>query len=171
MSEQIPTGSVQPPPSTPQPIPPTQVNALASLALNMALLGIGLAAVIIGHKARKELREWKDRWPQQKGNAQALWALWLGYIQSVVWSLFWVAVIAGVVTGDFDSDIIDEPSSSELAELRSECEAGVLFSCDRLFIEAPPGSEDERFGETCGGRETGENWCSLEGEEEFGGEQ
>jgi hypothetical protein len=39
-----------------------------------------------------------------------------------------------------------------LDQLRRECADGYGASCDALFDEAPFGSDDERFGATCGGR-------------------
>ncbi len=36
--------------------------------------------------------------------------------------------------------------------LRAECAAGDMESCDRLFLDSPIFSDDERFGATCGDR-------------------
>jgi hypothetical protein len=146
----------------PEKPPPVQVNALASLALNLALLGTGIFAVIVGHKALKELNEWETRWPAQKGKTQAIIALILGYLQTILWTIFWIMLIVGVSIG------FEPASDTRLAELHSECAAGNDYSCDELYVESEAGSAEERFGDTCGGRQPAGNWCSPRGEEEFG---
>jgi hypothetical protein len=53
-------------------------------------------------------------------------------------------------------------SGSSLEALYGECDAENWEACDRLFIEAPPGSEYEQFGATCGNRTDGMRWCVAE---------
>lgn len=158
----------QPQPQTtwpdPEKPPPVQVNALASLALNLALLGTGIFAVVVGHKALKELKEWETRWPTQRGKTQAVIALILGYLQTILWTIFWIMLIVAVSSG------WGPASDARLTEMYDECAAGNDYACDELYVESETGSEEERFGDTCGGRQsagTG-NWCSPQGEEDFG---
>jgi hypothetical protein len=40
----------------------------------------------------------------------------------------------------------------QLDTLRADCEAGDPDACDQLYMEAPPGSDYETFGATCGDR-------------------
>ncbi len=155
---------VQPQPISPDPEkpPPVQVNALASLALNLALLGTAIFAVIVGHKAMKELKVWETRWPTQKGRTQAVIALILGYIQTIFWTLALVALIVAAISG------WGSAPASNISELHSECANGDMYSCDQLYVESEADSAEERFGDTCGGRQSAGNWCSPRGEEEFG---
>jgi hypothetical protein len=53
-------------------------------------------------------------------------------------------------------------TESSLGALTDRCDAGDWQACDRLYIEAPPGSEAEEFGRTCGGRTDGMRWCTTE---------
>jgi hypothetical protein len=49
---------------------------------------------------------------------------------------------------------------------REACSSGDMFACDLLYFNTPPGSDDETFGATCGGRssEPVDGFC----EETFG---
>jgi hypothetical protein len=154
----------QPQPISPDPEkpPPVQVNALASLALNLALLGTAIFAVIVGHKAMKELKEWETRWPTQKGRTQAVIALILGYIQTILYAVFLATLIAAAFNSGRDS-------TSSISELHSECANGDMYSCDQLYAESEPGSAEARFGYTCGGRRPVTNtWCTDQGAADFG---
>ena len=37
-------------------------------------------------------------------------------------------------------------------DLRDHCAKGDYAACDQLYLQSPVGSEDERFGDTCGDR-------------------
>lgn len=52
-------------------------------------------------------------------------------------------------------------SGKELSTLREECAAGDMMACDQLYFEAPVGSEDEAFGNTCGERQLPGKYCHL----------
>lgn len=57
---------------------------------------------------------------------------------------------------DLDGDSFDFGVTDEdLAQFRSDCEAGDLESCDALFFQSEVGSDDEDFGATCGGTTDG----------------
>lgn len=43
-------------------------------------------------------------------------------------------------------------SEDQLDRLYQECSDGNMASCDDLYLQAPYGSEKERYGDTCGGR-------------------
>jgi hypothetical protein len=50
---------------------------------------------------------------------------------------------------------------ADLSGERDACEAGDMEACDDLYWESPVGSDDERFGDTCGGRQPAGMgmWC------------
>jgi hypothetical protein len=50
----------------------------------------------------------------------------------------------------------DDPA---LDALWDSCEAGDMASCDQLYRESPVDSEYESFGDTCGNRQEGGDWC------------
>ncbi len=43
--------------------------------------------------------------------------------------------------------------------LSDRCVSGDMAACDELWWMSPPGSEYETFGDTCGNRTKGGNWC------------
>lgn len=56
----------------------------------------------------------------------------------------------------------DDP---RLDELWTACEAGYMRACDELYLDAPVGSEYERFGATCGDTGSGFGSCELDREQ------
>jgi len=56
----------------------------------------------------------------------------------------------------------DDPA---LDALWDACEGGDMASCDTLYMESPFGSEYEEFGDTCGGTQSGGDYCDLVGED------
>ncbi|MBE8146735.1 DUF4190 domain-containing protein [Brevibacterium casei] len=76
-----------------QALPPT--NTLAIIALVASIFGVvssiflaGIAGIVMGHIARKQIRERGER-----GDGMAIAALWVGYIGTALWILFWVVYI------------------------------------------------------------------------------
>ena len=72
-----------------QPLPPT--NVLAIVGMCASIFGVissffigGIAGIIMGHIARKQIRERGER-----GDGMAIAALWVGYIGTALWILFW----------------------------------------------------------------------------------
>jgi hypothetical protein len=49
---------------------------------------------------------------------------------------------------------LSEAGAAELSRLRQRCRDGYGADCDQLFELAPPDSDDERFGLSCGDRPT-----------------
>jgi hypothetical protein len=55
-------------------------------------------------------------------------------------------------------------SDPELDALWDACEDGDFAACDQLYLDSPTGSEYETFGDTCGERTAGGDYCvDLEG--------
>lgn len=76
-----------------QPLPPT--NTLSIIALVASIFGVvsgiflaGIAGIVMGHIARKQIRERGER-----GDGMAIAALWVGYIGTALWILFWIVYI------------------------------------------------------------------------------
>ncbi|MGO1291770.1 MAG: DUF4190 domain-containing protein [Brevibacterium linens] len=76
-----------------QPLPPT--NVLAIIGMCASIFGFissffiaGIAGIIMGHIARKQIRERGER-----GDGMAIAALWVGYIGTALWVLFWVLYV------------------------------------------------------------------------------
>lgn len=59
---------------------------------------------------------------------------------------------AGVADGYGDDPALDA--------LWDQCAAGDGAACDDLYLESPFGSAYEEFGDTCGHRESGGEWCA-----------
>ena len=49
----------------------------------------------------------------------------------------------------------------ELNDLAEECASEDFSACDLLYYSAPPGSEYQRYGDECGGRNLGGGLCSV----------
>ncbi|TSI12519.1 DUF4190 domain-containing protein [Brevibacterium aurantiacum] len=80
-----------------QPLPPT--NTLAIIALVASIFGVmssiflaGIAGIIMGHIARKQIRQSGER-----GDGMAVAALWVGYVGTALWVLFWVGYVGIMV--------------------------------------------------------------------------
>ncbi|MCM1011617.1 MULTISPECIES: DUF4190 domain-containing protein [unclassified Brevibacterium] len=70
-------------------------NTLAIIALVASIFGTisgvflaGIAGIVMGHIARKQIRERGER-----GDGMAIAALWVGYIGTSLWILFWIVYI------------------------------------------------------------------------------
>jgi len=50
--------------------------------------------------------------------------------------------------------------NNHMDDLRSDCAVGNMAVCDDLYRESRPGSDDEEFGDTCGGRTAGGTYCA-----------
>ncbi|MDN6159172.1 MAG: DUF4190 domain-containing protein [Brevibacterium sp.] len=80
-----------------QPIAPT--NTVAIVGMVLSLVGVmssfvpaGIAGIVMGHVARKQIRRRGER-----GDAMALTALWVGYLGTAFWLLFWGLYIGAMV--------------------------------------------------------------------------
>ena len=76
-----------------QPMPPT--NTLAVVAMVCSIFGVvssvflaGIGGIIMGHIARKQIRQTGER-----GEGMAIAALWVGYIGTALWVLFWAVIV------------------------------------------------------------------------------
>lgn len=76
-----------------QPLPPT--NALAIIALVTSIFGVmssvfigGIAGIIMGHIARKQIRESGER-----GQGMTTAALWVGYVGTGLWVAVWAMIL------------------------------------------------------------------------------
>ncbi|WP_231442331.1 DUF4190 domain-containing protein [Brevibacterium zhoupengii] len=87
-----------------QPVAPTNSVAIVGMVLSLAavmtsFVPAGIAGIIMGHIARKQIRQRGER-----GDAMALTALWVGYIGTGFWLIFWglyigvmvLAIMAGI---------------------------------------------------------------------------
>lgn len=70
-----------------------------------------------------------------------------------------VAVLALVGLSADEISRVADADPGRLAELRSGCDAGDMQACDDLFLESPFDSEDEAYGDSCGGRNDPSGWC------------
>lgn len=76
-----------------QPLPPN--NVLAIIGMCASIFGVvsgvfigGIAGVIMGHIARKQIKERGER-----GDGMAVATLWVGYIGTGLWLLFWGVIL------------------------------------------------------------------------------
>lgn len=83
------------------------------------------------------------------GEAIAILAAWEGTLDAET-----AALVEGCSAG-YAGDC-----EQMLEILIDECEDGYALSCDVLFLSAPPASDLEEYGDTCGGRvPDNETWC------------
>jgi len=77
-------------------------------------------------------------------------------------------LLGGSLTDDME-DMLDGPAEGEpnaygddpaLDELWDGCEAGDMQACDDLYLDSPFGSEYEAYGNTCGNRSDGSEFCA-----------
>ncbi|MEY2973585.1 MAG: hypothetical protein RIR49_5 [Actinomycetota bacterium] len=76
----------------------------------------------------------------------------------VLGELFQAMADCGIDMGDMsdmDDGSLTDLGGLEPGQLRAECEAGDMDSCDSLFYSSETGSDDEDFGATCGGTTDG----------------
>ncbi|WP_166973287.1 DUF4190 domain-containing protein [Brevibacterium atlanticum] len=76
-----------------QPLPPNNVLAIVGMCVSIfgfisSFFIAGIAGIIMGHIARRQIRERGER-----GDGMALAALWVGYIGTALWILFWVLYV------------------------------------------------------------------------------
>lgn len=64
---------------------------------------------------------------------------------------------SGLSLGELDG--VGEGSAERLFQLRASCDGGDMQACDDLYLESPFNSDDEAFGDTCGGRNEPGGWC------------
>jgi hypothetical protein len=76
----------------------------------------------------------------------------------VLGELFQAMADCGIDMGDMidmDDGSLTDLGGLDPGQLRAECEAGDMDSCDSLFYSSETGSDDEDFGATCGGTTDG----------------
>lgn len=75
----------------------------------------------------------------------------------------WVLVLAGLVAlagAGIVAGLVIVRGSDGPEQLRADCEAGNPMACEDLYQGAAPGSAEEEFGRTCGGRTDGTVACT-----------
>lgn len=91
-----------------------------------------------------------------KGSNRGLW---------ILLSVFGVLILAAIGLYLVTLAAVTLPSgSAALGPHREACADGDMQACDTLYLESAFGSEDQRFGDTCGDRTRGGTYCV----EEFG---
>lgn len=121
-----------------------RTDGVSIAALVTGILGTGVVALILGIVG---LRRTKKNGTQGRGFAIA------GVVLGGLGVLSWIVV--GVLIG---TAVVAH--NNEMADLRSSCASGDMQACDDLFYTAPSGSDDEEFGDTCGGRTDGSTLCT-----------
>lgn len=58
-----------------------------------------------------------------------------------------------ITVTDVDAGTEVDPHADEVAESYGQCVDGDMAACDSLYAFAPPGSDEEKFGHTCGNRQ------------------
>ena len=122
----------------------SRTDGVSIAALVTGILGTGVIALVLGIVG---LRRTKKNGTQGRGFAIA------GVVLGGLGLLSWI--VAGVLIG---TAVVAH--NNELADLRSSCGSGDMQACDDLFYKAPSGSDDEDFGDTCGGRTDGSTLCT-----------
>ncbi|MFB9953653.1 DUF4190 domain-containing protein [Cellulomonas denverensis] len=128
------------PPYTPAPGQPgygpqTPTDGVSIASLVAGVLGTGVIALVLGIIG---LRRTKDG--QRKGRGFAIAGTILGGL-----GLIGLIVTITLVV------LAAAAANNHLDELRADCASGDLAACDDLYYDAPRGSDDEDFGNTCGG--------------------
>jgi len=121
-----------------------RTDGVSIAALVTGILGTGVVAIVLGILG---LRRTKKNGTQGRGLAIA--GLVLGGLGVLSWVVLGVTIGAAVVS-----------HNNQMAELRSSCASGDMEACDDLYFDSRSGSDDEEFGNTCGGRTDGSTLCT-----------
>lgn len=121
-----------------------RTDGVSIAALVTGIVGTGVVAIVLGVLG---LRRTKKNGTQGRGLAIA--GIVLGGLGVLSWIVLGVTIGAAVVS-----------HNNHLSSLRSSCESGDMEACDDLYFDSSSGSEDEEFGNTCGGRTDGSTLCS-----------
>jgi hypothetical protein len=154
------------PPAPPVPINPA-TSGFAIAALVLSLVGGAILGVVFGILALNDIKK-----TGKQGRGMAIAGIVIGAVASVAWIFFWIAMaVAANSIEDYDytpsdfgdtstyvppavpADPGDAAVDTLLSDLYGQCADGDMAACDSLYFAAPMGSEQEAFGQTCGGRE------------------
>ena len=151
-------------PSPPAYGPPRRTSGFAIASMVLGILGTGIIAVIVGHVAMNDIKK-----TGKDGKGMAIAGLVLGYITTAFWTIFWIAVLAVGASTSTSPSAFEPAPASEVSALYDDCASGDMYACDQLYVESPLGSDEEAFGDDCGGlgHQVGA-WCSDRGQAEFG---
>lgn len=127
----------------PGPGPADRTDGVSIAALVTGLLGTGVVAIILGVLGLRRTKR-----DGTKGRGLAIAGLVLGGLGVLGWIV--TAVVVTTAIGAYDN---------RLDDLHAACDSGSMQACDDLYAEAPPGSDHEEFGATCGGRTDGVDYC------------
>ncbi|WP_147796629.1 DUF4190 domain-containing protein [Cellulomonas sp. Y8] len=121
-----------------------RTDGVSIAALVTGILGTGVVAIVLGILG---LRRTKRDGTQGRGLAIA--GLVLGGLGVLSWVVIGVTVGAAIAS-----------HNNRMADLRSSCASGDMEACDDLYFDSSSGSDDEEFGNTCGGRTDGSTLCT-----------
>ena len=119
------------------------IAALVTGLLGMAIIPLVLGFIGLGRTKKNGT----------KGRGFAIVGIVLGALEIVGW----IAVIALIVAA---ANSVDPVYNQKVSELHSACASGDMASCDTLFTYAKPGTDEEHFGDTCGGLTEGGGYCT-----------
>ena len=92
MSEPTPAASPVPPASPyVAPVPGQRTNVLSIISLVLAILGISIGGVILGHISLNQIKK-----THEAGHGLALAGLIIGYIGCAGWIIFWIIYIVAI---------------------------------------------------------------------------
>jgi len=123
-------------------------DGISIAALVTGLLGMAIVPLILGFIGLGRTKK-----NGTKGRGFAIAGIVLGALEIIGWILFVVLVVWAANSADTAYD-------KQVSELRTACATGDMESCDSLFMIARPGTEEEQFGDTCGGLTEGGGYCT-----------
>ena len=86
--------------------------------------------------------------PPRSGSKKVLWI-----VLGVLGGLLVLGIVAAILVGRFIAENADEIIDTvSLTALHEACAVEDWQACDDLYRQAPPGSDEETFGDTCGDR-------------------
>jgi hypothetical protein len=131
----------------PGPAPTRPTDGVSIAALVTGLLGLAVVPLVLGI-----LGVGRTKKNGTGGKGMAIAGIALGAAQIVLYAVIGIIVFFGV-----------SAYQDRMADLRSDCAGGDMAACDTLYDEAVDGSDDQHFGDTCGGTTSGGQYCDSSG--------
>lgn len=141
-------------------------DGLSIASLITGILGVPIIPIVLGAIGLNSIKK-----TGKNGKGLAIAGIIIGAIQIVAW-IFLLTVGFAMINEAANTSYEETTGPAityDLDELYQQCADGNMESCDTLYIEAPIGSDYEKFADTCGNRVAGGSYCFTLTESEING--